>query len=234
MNINPAQTFNEKVSLIYEYNQNSPLLFREANNRLEKNKPEECINIILQGLKIYPENPVGFILLGRAYGRLGEFAKAKEKLIYAGKLIGSTKTSDFYIAELERIRKNFVSFENSRGGIFTIIQDEAKIHNHNQNESGSANKDKKNDFEVDLGKIANDIISVKLSTESETIQKPLPGNNENFSDKMIISETMAKIFIQQKQFNEARKIYMKLIEKDPARELYYREKIEEITRYSNP
>jgi len=45
---------------------------------------------------------------------------------------------------------------------------------------------------------------------------------------MLVSETLAKIYLAQNEFNEAIKVYEKLIKKDSARYDYYTGKIKEI------
>jgi len=232
-NISP-QNFNEKVSLIYEYNKHSPLLFRAASIELEKNNPESCIKILLEGLNKFPENPVGYILLGKAYARIGEFEKAKENLEYAGKIIKSEKTTEFYLAELERIKKNFTSLGPSRSEVFLDLKNENETEIHefpgeiNENEKSQVKKS----IDDELERIAAEISNVKLSQSDEQVPNGESVIKKNSDEQLIVSETMANILISQGQFGEAIKVYYKLIEKNPDRESYLREKINDIEKMS--
>jgi tetratricopeptide (TPR) repeat protein len=68
--------FNKKVSLIYEYNKNSPLFVRVANSELEKNNIDEAIEILDTGLRIFKEHPTANLLLGKAYALNGRYSDA--------------------------------------------------------------------------------------------------------------------------------------------------------------
>jgi tetratricopeptide (TPR) repeat protein len=233
MSNSSSQSFNEKVSLIYEFNKNSPLLFRVANTELEKNNPEVCIKIVQNGLRIFPENPLGYILLGRAYARIGEFEKAREKINYAGKLLGSPRTVEFYSIELDRIRKNFSSFESSRGEVFLNLKED-KESGDNSNVDNSKNElGNSKAIDKNLDKIAAEISAVKLSRSNDVVSKEQAVVNKISQEQMIVSETMAKILISQDQFSEAKKVYLKLKETNPSKESYYQEKIQEIDQRLN-
>jgi tetratricopeptide (TPR) repeat protein len=45
---------------------------------------------------------------------------------------------------------------------------------------------------------------------------------------MIVSETLAKIYVAQNEYDEAIKVYEKLIKKEPSRYEHFTEKIKEI------
>ena len=49
-----------------------------------------------------------------------------------------------------------------------------------------------------------------------------------YDDNLIVSETLAKIYVAQDEYDEAIKVYEKLIKKDSVRYEYYTEKIIEI------
>ena len=225
---NTSQSFNEKVSLIYEYNKNSPLLFRAANIELEKNNPEGCIKIVQNGLKIYPENPLAHILLGRAFGRIGEFEKAKKNISIADNLLNSPKTVEFYLIELDRLKKNFSSFGSSRGGVFLNLEEEKKQTSFEQLPNEKNEPELTKSIDDNLDKIAKEISSAKFSKSNEQVQKEQTVVKKISDEQMIVSETMAKILVSQEQFAEAKRVYLKLKEKNPSKESYFLEKIQEL------
>ncbi len=59
--------FSKKVSLMHEYNRNSPLFVKMANSQIEENNIDEAVEILRTGLKTYPEHPVAHLLLGKAF-----------------------------------------------------------------------------------------------------------------------------------------------------------------------
>ena len=61
MNSNSFDAFNQKVSLIYEYNNKSPLFARVAVNEIEKNNIDEAIRILTDGLNNHPDFSVALL-----------------------------------------------------------------------------------------------------------------------------------------------------------------------------
>jgi outer membrane protein assembly factor BamD (BamD/ComL family) len=66
-----------------------------------------------------------------------------------------------------------------------------------------------------------------LSKLLNTPEKKVQTSEKNYEDNLI-SETLAKIFLNQGEVNEAVKIYEKLIKKYPLKQLYFESKIKEI------
>ncbi|MDR3610396.1 MAG: tetratricopeptide repeat protein [Ignavibacteriaceae bacterium] len=230
-----AETFNNKVSLIYEFNKKSPLFIRKADEEIKNNHIEKAVEILNAGLKIYPDYAAANILLGRAYSLLGQFNNALKYIKNGAALINSPKTYDYYLKEIDAARKQRSLFDSStRTSFFSselepelpvIFPDEIKI-----DAKVNPPKENKQPANIDdrLEDVAREISFAKLNDASSNIDYEL-SNLENLSGhKMFVSETLAKIYIAQGEFHEAIDVYHKLIKKSPAKEDYYLQKISEL------
>ncbi len=106
-----SEIFNEKVSLIYEYNKQTPLFVRMANIHLEKNNPQEALIILNAGLIHYPDHPVAIFLIAKAHTALGNYSQAIKFLKKGSELIHSPKTYEFYLREIEAIKKQKIFYD---------------------------------------------------------------------------------------------------------------------------
>lgn len=109
-----SEIFNEKVSLIYEYNKQTPLFVRMANIHLEKNNPQEALIILNAGLIHYPDHPVAIFLIAKAHTALGNYSQAIKFLKKGSELIHSPKTYEFYLREIEAIKKQKIFYDVDR------------------------------------------------------------------------------------------------------------------------
>lgn len=226
---NPSQIFNQKVSLIYEYNKNSPLFVRIAHNQIEANNPDKAIEILDDGLKNYPEYPVAYFLLGKAYTIKGLYSQGLKYVKRGSELIHSPKTYDYYLREIEAIKKQRSFFKATRWE--EEIKEEAVLDNDIKNIEDSLKT--MPPITESIKKLNEDIMEAK-----ETIQKAKeitsPSSKSFAESNLIVSETLAKIYINQGEFQEAIAVYEKLIEKNPDKKDYYEIKIEEIKIRMNP
>lgn len=226
---NPSQIFNQKVNLIYEYNKNSPLFVRIASNQIEDNNPDKAIEILDEGLKKYPEYPAAYFLLGKAYTIKGLYSQALKYVKRGSELIHSPKTYDYYLREIEAIKKQRSFFKPARW------EDDIK---------GDAVPDSSlKEIEDSLKTLPPITESIKKLNEElmearETIQKAKDStapSAKSFTDSnLIVSETLAKIYISQGEYQEAIAVFEKLMKRNPDKKDYYEIKIEEIKIRMNP
>jgi len=233
------QILSKKISLIYEYNNNSPLFVRIANNELEQNNILQAFQILEKGLKLYPNHPVAYFLLGKTFALKGKINKALEYFKKGSDLIQSEETYDYYVKEIESIKKQHMLFEESRGNIFTAgLEDKTTYVNKSEFPGLTENNETqvKSDSSLDekLDELAKEISKAKISTLTDEEFKEPVHVSKISGDNLIISETLAKIYVAQEEFEEAIKVYEKLIKKEPAKHEYYSEKINEIrSKYSD-
>jgi tetratricopeptide (TPR) repeat protein len=225
MNSNSFDAFNQKVSLIYEYNNKSPLFARVAANEIEKNNIDEAIKVLTDGLNNHPDFSVAYFLLSKAYTIKGNYGQALKFVKKGSELIHSPKTFDYYLREIDAIKKQRQLFNVSRWA------DSAndKFSNLNSNQSNKIEKEKPaenieetlNKLTAEINGAAQTIVEAKKKIE-ETKSKDF--SNSNF----IVSETLAKIYITQGEFKEAISVYKKLKQKNPEKETYFDSKIAEL------
>jgi len=225
--------FNKKVSLIYEYNHNSPLFVKMANSQIEKNNVDEAVEILRTGLKTYPEHPVAHLLLGKTFAMIGNYGKALEYFKMGSDIIQSDETYNYYVSELEKIKKQRSLFEASKGNSFlNSSKNLQKAPNVPElfNTKSETKQEKELAVSIDerLAQLAEQISKVKLSASKGSTTTHTDFKDILSQDSMIVSETLAKIYVAQNEYDEAIKVYEKLIKKEPSRYKNYTEKIKEI------
>jgi tetratricopeptide (TPR) repeat protein len=227
-----SQIFSDKVKLIYEYNKKSPLFVRAAYLEIENDNIDDAVFILRQGLKIYPENPVAILLLARANALMGKKELAAKLIKKGSNLIHSDETYKFYMDELDTLGKRTSVPGLQREKIFF---NENADSNEAENFVLPAVKENEEDkleeteaIENRLEQLARTIASAKL---------PPPGDEKNMEthslqqlseNNLIVSDTLAQIYVSQGQYSEAIKVFTNLIKMKPGKSDYYSEKIEEI------
>lgn len=209
------ETFSSKIGFVYGVDKNSPLFVHVAADELEKKNIQAAIEILENGLKIYPYFTAAYIILAKAYALSGNYKLSLDVLKTGTDLMHSKKTYDFYVREIEGIRRNLNLYKTPAGG--TAFKDQTGSYSKSKPQPGSNTENLEN--------LVREISSPGSTWE----KKKEPKQNETQTENsIIVSETLAKIYISQGEIEEARKVYLKLIQKHPEREDYYRKKIDEL------
>jgi len=252
------EIFNDKVSLIYEYDKSTPLFVRKANTEILKNNLDDAINVLMNGIENYPEYPTAYFILGKAYTLKNQCKDAEDAYRKGSDLIYSKSTFDFYMKEIENSKSERLVFNPNRSEAFlktenkeieneipivevdesididnSIIDYESK---ENKDEVGDIEIEKirneikntysiKKDFEEKLDELANEIASARLPVVDNTPITNVSTREFINDDPMIISETLAKIYEAQNEYQEAVKIYEKLIIKYPDKKVEFMSRI---------
>ncbi|MFZ1280942.1 MAG: hypothetical protein WAR59_08895 [Ignavibacteriaceae bacterium] len=225
MSSNSFDAFNQKVSLIYEYNNKSPLFARVAENEIEKNNIDSAIKILTEGLVNHPDFSVAYFLLGKAHTIQGNYGQALKSIKKGSELIHSPKTFDYYLREIDAIKKQRQLFNVSR---WANIAYENSVQNV-QSQSNESNQTKSSEsIEETLNKLTAEIEGT--SKVIKEAKKKIEDNRikEYSNNDFIVSETLAKIYITQGEFKEAISVYKKLKVKNPEKESYFDSKIAEL------
>ncbi len=209
--------FTEKVSLIYEYNSRSPLFVRQANTEIESNNLERAFDILTQGLKLFPNHPVAYVLLGKAFALKGKYPDAAQAFKKASTIIDSPQTFDYYIRELENIKKQRSPFTIKKR---TTFIEEGSLPTKPSVSPLSAGHDD------DLAQLAEKLTNARMNV-SATDNEP---EDETISTKepAIVSETLGKIYATQGKFKEALQIYEILLQRNPGRKAELQKVIQEL------
>jgi tetratricopeptide (TPR) repeat protein len=202
LNKSSSENFKDKVNLIYEYNKQSPLFVRVASEEIDKNNVERAIDILNDGLLIYPDYPVAHILMGKALMLQGKYKESLDSFRKGSDLVNSHKVYDHYLSEVENIKKQRALFETAREPGFITGDNDSR--------------DKKLNLEDEI-----------TSFDAMTEQKPHTAVSASSGDS-IVSETLANIYITQGELKEALSIFERLLNKNPRKRDYYLQKIKEI------
>lgn len=225
MSINSADAFNQKVSLIYEYNKKSPLFARVAEIEIEKNNIDEAIKILTDGLSNFPDFSVAYFVLGKAHTIKGNYGQALKFVKLGSELIHSPKTFDHYLREIDAIKKQRQLFNVSRWA--------EAANNSAPNPITPLTKSDENPgtsetIEETLNKLTAEIEGTSKSLKEAKKQIEDSRIKEYPNNDFIVSETLAKIYITQGEFKEAIAVYKKLKIKSPDKDNYFDGKIAEL------
>lgn len=222
MSVKSESLYENKIRLVFEYNRKSPLFSRIANWELENNNLDIATEILEEGLREFPDYPTPYFILGKIYCKTTEYAKALKCFKKGSELIASNKTYRFYLKELESL-KRFKTPIDMRG---MGIPPNAEIKK--EEFSGLNSEEMPSSIEENLDELAEKISHAKIPVIPEENEPSNFETREFSDDRVIVSETLAKIYVAQGELQEAITVYEKLIEKDPEKEEYFSLKIEEL------
>ena len=225
MSSNSFDAFNQKVSLIYEYNNKSPLFARVAENEIEKNNVDEAIKILTEGLNNHPDFAVAYFLLSKAHTIKGNYGQALKFVKKGSELIHSPKTFDYYLREIDSVKKqrqlfNVSRWADSANESFSNFAPD-QVNSKEKNQPAESIEETLNKLTAEIEGASLTIKEAKKKIENTKIKST---SHNDF----IVSETLAKIYITQGEFKEAISVYKKLKQKDPEKENYFDTKIEEL------
>ena len=216
----------EKLLLIYEFDENSPLFARVAQHYLEEKEIQRAMEILDHGLKLYPDYPTGHIIMGKAAVINGDYEKAKEHFLEASKLINSSDTLAYYNNKIDNvIKKEQETKENYRTPFF-----EEELFNKSISDLEEQEVDLNNfiDSNDEIERIANEIRKAKIPKAENTDENIKENYSLEIKNKEMVSDTLAGIYFAQGNFAEALTMYKKLILIHPEKEIVYNAKVLEI------
>lgn len=207
----------DKYGLIYEFNNESPIFVKVADQELKKNHVEKALNILEKGLDLFPDYAAAYIIYAKALAYAGDYPKAEETLKTACDLYESENAFEYYKNELIKIKNQTEDINKSRRVSFV---DEEKIK-----------PDENKSFEDDLDSLAEKLDNAKIVAEEKTEETfEEPSTEEEFipKDKEIVSETIAGIYVAQGNYSQAVEVYKQLIVQDPEKRDFYIGRIAEL------
>ncbi len=223
-----TEIFDEKVNLIYEYNNKSPLFAKMANTEIENNNLDKAIEILNKGIEIYPNYPSAYLLLGKANILVGNYSSALKNIKKGSDLIHSKKTYDYYLRELENVKKQRTFFQKSTRTSFLSQLDKSDNDLEPKLFEEENKKEASQPIDENINRKSDEINNSKLSHLNKDVNLSELLIDNFPSDNLIVSETLAKIYAAQGEQNEAIKVYEKLIIKEPQKAKYYNQKISEL------
>jgi len=192
-----------KFELLYSVNNQSPIFVLIAYKKFLNDNLDESLFILENGLKEFPNHPTALLLKSKILIKQGNFSQALKNIKKVSSILGSTKTFDFYINELEVLNKHSIRIDKDEKLFDT--KDLSEINN-----------------------IPEKSLDLNLSKESPPKIEISEKDHNSIDDSLIISDTLAKIYFNQKEYKEAIRIYSKLKTKYPEKSAFYESKISEI------
>lgn len=194
----------EKIDLIYEFNEKSPLFSRVAFIHLQEKNFEQALSVCEQGLEHYPTYPTALFVYALALANLGQSDEALIQLQKASDSIDDEGTLNYYREEIKRINAELSNVpEPIRRGFQTE--------------------------ELNLEELAKKIDGVKMPKfdDSKVYKTVAP---ETVFEPNIVSETMADIHYKQGNLIEALSMYEELSEQKPEKAAGYQLRINVINK----
>lgn len=236
-----TEKFNEKVSLICEYDKESPLFVRQANTEIDSNNVERAIDLLIMGIKLYPEYSTAYMLLGKAYTLIGEYSKALQQIKFGSDLINSKQTYEYYLFEIENVKKQRSLFSGSRGSAFipekNVMQEDEQpdlfISDVPELPEEILEGGEPGNIDDRLEELAREISSARIKDIESNTKDSEPSLSEFGNSSTIVSETLAKIYAAQGEYQEAINVYEKLIEKTPSKKEEFLNSISELKNKLN-
>lgn len=208
----PQEIFAEKANLIYEFDTRSPLFVRKAAMEIETQNLEYAVEILRNGIAVYPDYPVPYVLLGDALGLQGQYDEARSAYKTASDLIDSPESYYSFTQKLEQIKKLRSPFNIKKRNTFV------EADGWQQDESEKAHDSAQPLFEDRLHHIADQLSRAKIQIPEGEAEIPARQvTEETAHNPLIISDTLAKIYLSQGKLTDAIYIYEMLIKKNPAR-----------------
>ncbi|MEK6552537.1 MAG: hypothetical protein AABZ54_03710 [Bacteroidota bacterium] len=202
----------DKIKLIFEFNNSSPLFARVAASEMERANILDAIKILETGLELHSHYPTPYLLLALANAYSGKEEEARSNAIIGSELLGSPDTLEFYLKKISDIITERNSLSDAKRPRFLTKE---KVEDEFEN------------LEDKL-----DILAERLS-KAKIIPKGMGESMPEFSIpevkiKRIVSDTMAEIFLSQKNYQEAIFIYEELLEQKPEKADFYLQKIADL------
>jgi len=227
----------QNITLLYEFDNRSPLFARIAFEKMNEKNYSEAEGILTTGLKDFPNYPTAYFLLAEVKLKLGKSREEKELIKKANILLGDRQTEKYYeekFSEIENKQKEFVN-PHETGIDFSGDFNEEKLTEQTEEESELPIEERLDELAQQL---ENARITVNespdedkedlLSVEGEETQKK---ESVGFDDINLTSETLGMILESQGKFEEAIKVYRKLIELEPDKKEIYELKIQELSEH---
>lgn len=192
----------EKIKLIYEFNNNSPVFARVAELYMQNGEYDQALSILEEGLEIYPDYISAKIVLIEVLGKKNDFKR----------MISVTDEIRDYVNEQT----------------VNYYLDKAEEERNLATEAFGSEKGEPKSIEDDLENLADTISKAKIppagdaDVSNNDLDEPTPKGNQ------FISETLAEIYVMQSNYKEALSIFEKLLESNPNKTEHYKSKIDEI------
>jgi tetratricopeptide (TPR) repeat protein len=232
LNANEDKIKADKFALIYEFNNASPLFTRVASKFIENGEPEKALPILEDGLQNFRNYPTAIILYSLALAMVGKKEEAYNTIEKISDLFNFGETIKYYKARIDSIKESDNQF-NYNYSPEKFDEDKPPLKTENLLTQSETTLD----VDDDLEELAERLSTASIPLINEYDEPPAAAVNTSdkdmFPGKSLVSETLAKIYFNQGNFNEALSIYETLIEIQPEKSEYYQNQIDRINEQKN-
>lgn len=219
----------DKYKLIFQFNNNSPLFARIADGYIKNFEFNKAAEILENGLKLFPDYVTANLLYAICLANLQKLDEAKSLIEKTSAILDSEETKLFYMNKIDEIAFGKGIPKNLSSEL--INEAETKIDTSIDEElTESTAKQDEDDLEQLVQKLEGTKINLKPENASENIPEDSMISEENSLGKSLVSETLAKIYLNQGNYSEALSLYRNLIEIQPERSKYYQSQIDYIQK----
>jgi len=208
VNFNTKDIAIDKVKLIFEYKNSSPLFCCAAACEVDCGNYLKAIELLEAGIKNYPQYATAYLVYSIALANTGNAIKAKDNAAKGARLLGSDKVLEYYNAAIDSIIKSAPPQPTLKGPTFV---DEFEIDNN-------------------LDELAKQLSNAKIKYSDDKDISTNGDYSDSYSASGLYSETLAEIFYSQKNYLESINHYKKLIEQKPENAEKYFARINEIKK----
>ena len=209
-----------RAKLIYERDSSSPLYLKTADYYLQINDLKSAYSILEYGLKIFPNHPLAFILMGKVQNALGNIEKTESSFRKAGELLNSEETFVYYKNKYNLPDRKSSPFDSSRGNLFINTNEDFKFDEELKNEESTT-------IENNLSELSQQLLNARIERNKD-VEMNYNQKEYNPDKSKLATETLAKIYLSQGQKSEALKVYEILVNREPEKKDYYLQKIKEL------
>jgi len=208
VNFNTKDIAIDKIKLIFEYKNSSPLFCCAAAYEVDCGNYLKAIELLELGINKYPQYATAYLVYAIALANTGNVFKAKDSAAKGARLLGSDKILEYYNNAIDSIIKSAPPQPALKGPKFV---DEFEIDNN-------------------LVELANRLSNAKIKYSDDKDISTTGDYSDSYSASGIYSETLAEIFYSQNNYSESINHYKKLIEQKPENAEKYFARINEIKK----
>jgi tetratricopeptide (TPR) repeat protein len=182
----------DKFALVYEFNKESPLITYKASKELDIKNYSKALSLLNSALDKYPYHATAYFLKSIALAYNSEYDQAREFASKGHELLQEKSTFEYYLSQIEKIKRESEGISVDFDETVTEVLNDSFLE--------------PDDFDTvqDLEFLDEDLKNTEL-----------PGYDQSFDEKSIVTETLAEIYATQNNFEEALDIYEKLKEIKP-------------------
>lgn len=181
----------DKFALVYEFNNDSPLITYKATKEIEAQNYSKALELLPTAIEKYPKHATAYLMYALALAHNDQIDLAKEYLEKGHEILKDENTKDHYLKLIEKISREAAGISINFDDTVNEILDESFLEPE--------------EFDP--------LQDLELLDDSLVDEEPVV--EQHFEQNSIVTETLAEIYASQGNFEEALDIYEKLKEIKP-------------------